>query len=122
MPKKKLRTLIYLVLNFVIVFSVYQLLLRMQWTWGMIVYLLAAAALTVGYFVMNRGFGNPITDPAALPEAWSAAEKTEYIARVTACHERAKKLLYWLLPVVLTLMIDVIELFLSDTLRALFGG
>lgn len=120
MPKKKLRTLIYLVLNFVIVFAVYRLMLRMQWTWGMIVYLLAAAGLTVAYFIVNRGFGNPITDPAALPEAWSDGEKTEYIAHVTACHERAKKLLYWLFPIVVTLMIDVIELFLADSLRGLF--
>ena len=37
-----------------------------------------------------------------------------------ARHERAKKLLYWLFPIVITLMIDVLDLFVLDSLRGIF--
>ena len=117
---QKLRTLLFLVLNFIIVFAVYQLCLHMEWMAGTYVYIAAAAVRAVAYYIVNRGFGQPITDEAALPEAWSAEEKCAYIKDVRARHERAKKLLYWLFPIVITLMIDVLDLFVLDSLRGIF--
>lgn len=121
MKKKNLRTLGLIVLNFVILFGVYQVLLKLESLVGTVLYLLAAGALAVAYYVINRGFGSPTEDASALPADWSPVKKEEYLESRRAAHERAKKLLYWLLPLILVLGIDFIYLFLGDTLRALFS-
>ena len=95
----KLRTLLVLILNFILLFALYQLLLRAESVVGMYLYLIAAAVLSVVYYVINRGFGKPITDPALLPEEWSYKEKCDYVDLVNSRHEKAKKLLFCLLPV-----------------------
>ena len=77
--KKNLRILLYLILNFCILFAVYQLFIRMESVVGTVLYLIAAAVLTVTYYIINRGFGNPITDPGELPKEWNHKEKSEYI-------------------------------------------
>ena len=117
MQKKNLRILLYLLLNFCILYAVYQLFLRMESVVGTILYLVAAAALTAAYYVINRGFGRPITDPAELPKEWNHKEKSAYIEKAKASHERAKKLLYWLLPLIVVLGIDFIDLFLLDGIK-----
>ncbi len=115
------RTLLFLVLNFIIVFTVYQIFLHLQLLFGTALYLIAAAVMTVAYYVVNRGFGKPITDPDALPAAWSPVEKTKYIDEVTARHGKARKILLWLLPVILTLMIDMTDLFLIQPILDKLG-
>jgi len=113
----KARTLLYLALNFVIVFGVYRLCIHLRWAWGTVLYLIAAAALSVVYYVVNRGFGTPIRDPALLPGEWNAAKKKEYMDWAEERHRRARGILYWLLPIIVTLMIDAVDIFLLDTLR-----
>lgn len=86
---------------------------------GTYLYLLGAAALTVAYYIINRGFGRPITDGDLLPESWSYKEKCDYVEMVKSRHEKAKKLLFWLLPLVVVLLIDFADIFLLDSLRGL---
>ena len=71
MKKSSLRILLFLALNFIILFAVYRLFLRLEWMFGTILYLLAAAVLSVVYYVVNRGFGKPDIDPATLPADWN---------------------------------------------------
>ncbi len=120
--RPKWQILLLLVVNFVIAFAIYQLFLRAESMIGTILYLAAAFGLTIAYFLINRGFGQPITDASLLPDEWSAQEKSDYIADVTARHARARKLLYVLFPVVVVLMIDMIGLFVLDSLKNLFGA
>lgn len=117
MKAKKWRILVYLVLNFFILFAVYRLFIRMGSTVGMILYMVAAAALTVAYYIMNHGFGKPEVGEDDLPAAWSHTEKCAYIDKLARDHERAKKLLYWLFPLILVLGLDVIDLFLLDGIK-----
>ena len=117
--KRKLRTLLLLALNFILLFAVYQLFLRAESMIGTYVYLIATAALTIAYYIINRGFGSPITDASLLPESWSYKEKCDYVETVKIRHEKAKKLLYWLLPLVVVLLIDFADIFLLDTLRGM---
>ena len=119
--KRKLRTLLLLALNFILLFAVYQLFLRAESMIGTYVYLIAAAALTVAYYIINRGFGNPITDAALLPDSWSYKEKCDYVEMVKIRHEKAKGLLYWLLPLAVVLLIDFAEIFLLDSLRGILS-
>ena len=117
--KRKLRTLLLLALNFILLFAVYQLFLRAESMLGTYAYLIATAALTVAYYIINRGFGSPVTDPALLPDSWSYKEKCDYVETVKIRHEKAKKLLYWLLPLVVVLLIDFADIFLLDSLRGM---
>ena len=117
--KRKLRTLLLLALNFILLFAVYQLFLRAESMIGTYAYLIATAALTVAYYIINRGFGSPVTDPALLPDSWSHKEQCDYVETVKIRHEKAKKLLYWLLPLVVVLLIDFADIFLLDSLRGM---
>ena len=119
--KRKLRTLLLLALNFILLFAIYQLFLRAESMIGTYVYLIATAALTVAYYIINRGFGNPITDPALLPESWSYTEKCDYVEMVRIRHDKAKGLLYWLLPLVVVLLIDFANIYLFDSLRGMLS-
>ena len=115
--KSKLRTLLLLALNCILLFAVYQLFLRAASMIGTYLYLIATAALTIAYYVINRGFGGPIADASLLPDTWSYKEKCDYVEMVKIRHEKAKRLLYWLLPLVVVLLIDFANIFLFDTLR-----
>ena len=117
--KRKLRTLLLLALNFILLFAVYQLFLRAESMIGTYAYLIATAALTVAYYIINRGFGGPVTDASLLPDSWSYKEKCDYVEMVKIRHEKAKKLLYWLLPLVVVLLIDFADIFLLDSLRGM---
>ena len=117
--KSKLRTLLLLALNFILLFAVYQLFLRAESTIGMYLYLGAVAVLAVAYYIVNRGFGKPITDADTLPDSWSYKEKCDYVETVKIRHEKAKVLLYWLLPLAVVLLIDFADIFLLDTLRGM---
>ncbi len=111
------RKVLFLLLNFLLVFVAYRVLLSFEGTIGLVVtvaYLLITAVLAVAYFVVNRGFGNPVTDPDLLPASWSAAEKCAYAEEAARRHEKARGILLWLLPFVVTLMLDVMQLFLLD--------
>lgn len=117
--KRKLRTLLLLALHFILLFAVYHLFLRAESMIGTYVYLIATAALTIAYYIINRGFGSPITDASLLPASWSYKEKCDYVETVKIRHEKAKVLLYWLLPLVVVLLIDFADIFLLDTLRGM---
>lgn len=120
MKHPKVKTLLLLVLNFVLLFALYRILLAMEWTFGMILYMVAAGALVVAYYVINQGFGKPEETAESLPDTWNAQEKSAYLAHRTAQHERAKHLLYWLLPIILVLGIDFLCIFLPEWFGGLF--
>ncbi len=109
--KRVLKRLAVLAVNFILLFALYRIFLKLQWPVGTYLYYVAAAGLFIAYFTINRGLGKPVTDPQELPDEWTHKEKSDYIARVTAAHERAKKLLYVLMPLIAVLMIDIITLF-----------
>lgn len=109
--KRGLKKLAILALNFILLFAVYRIFIRLQWALGTHLFYVAAAGLFIAYVVINRGLGKPVTDPAALPDEWTHKEKSAYIEKVTAAHERAKRLIYVLLPLLVILMIDVVTVF-----------
>ena len=119
--KRKLRTLLLLALNFILLFAVYQLFLRAESMIGTYVYLIATAALTIAYYIINRGFGSPITDASLLPASWSYKEKCDYVETVKIRHEKAKVLLYWLLPLAVVLLIDFANIYLFESLRGMLS-
>ena len=111
------KKLLLLLLNFILVFVVYRVFLSMEGGVGLAVtavYLVITAALAVAYFIVNRGFAKPISDPDLLPAAWSAAEKCAFMEDAARRHEKARGILLWLFPFVVTILLDILQLFLLD--------
>lgn len=117
--KRNLRRLGILFINFVLFYLLYRLLLEISertqiigiYYATTIIFAGAAAGLFVAYFILN-GFSfdkNPRTWEE-LPEQWDDGQKREFLEKQPERREKAKSLLYILMPVVVTLMISYIEL------------
>lgn len=122
MKNKKIRTLLVLLGNFVLLFALYQLLLQLQLTIGTILYIVAAGVLLIAYCAINGGFSRPDIGEEDLPSDWSPSEKCAFLDEAKARHKKANKLLYWLLPLILVIAIDFIGLFFSDFIRQVFSA
>lgn len=123
-PKK----LLLFSINFVWLLLIYKLILffadrfnYLIYYIGISVYLVAAAALFCIFYAM-RGFTLNVkpTNPNELPDEWSPVKKAEYLSHESHRRERADKILYFLLPMVLTIIINYIELFLPTFLNGIF--
>jgi len=97
-PKKTLRKLLVLLLNFIILY-------------GLLRVVITLAVLVILFFWWNGGtFDTKLPLPEDLPEEWSLTEKRDYLDKRRTGMEKAKKLLYVLLPLLVTIGISYIEL------------
>ncbi len=104
---------------FVIIFSVYQLALKAA-VWlnepiiqeiTMIVYSSALTVVAVIFIILNKGVSRDIPTKEVLPQDWDDEKKEIFIDKYIRSKEKAKKLLLVLIPLILTLMIDMVYLF-----------
>ena len=75
---------------------------------GTALYGLLAAGLFVAFFVLNGFTFNYIAED--LPERWSEEKKRDFLEKLPANREKAKKLLFVLLPLIVSLSVSYIEL------------
>ncbi len=76
-----------------------------------IVYALATAVFILLYFVKNGfTFNKDSRTEEELPARWTSEQKEAFLAEQVTNKAKAKKLLYVLLPLVITLLIHYIEL------------
>ena len=117
--KKALRKLLMLFLNFVILYGLLRVIItlgeRLQmpviYYIGSSVYMIGLAVLVILFFFWNGGtFDTKLPLPEELPEEWSLTEKRNYLEKRKAGIAKASKLLYVLLPLLVTLGISYIEL------------
>lgn len=118
-PKEQLKKLGILILNFVLLYGLLRLIIAlaertgMLWIYyaGTILYGSAVVGLFIAFFVLNGFTLNRVEFlPEDLPDRWSEERKTEYLARLPGNRAKAKRLLYVLLPLVITMLISYIEL------------
>ena len=118
-PKKALRKLLVLLLNFIILYGLLRVIItlgeRLQmpviYYIGSSAYMIGLAVLVILFFWWNGGtFDTKLPLPEDLPEEWSLTEKRDYLDKRRAGMEKAKKLLYILLPLLVTIGISYIEL------------
>ena len=118
-PKKALRKLLVLLLNFIILYGLLRVVItlgeRLQmpviYYIGSSAYMIGLAVLVVLFFWWNGGtFDTKMPLPEDLPEEWSLTEKRAYLDKRRTGMEKAKKLLYILLPLLVTIGISYIEL------------
>ena len=118
-PKKALRKLLVLFLNFIILYGLLRVIItlgeRLQmpviYYIGSSAYMIGLAVLVILFFWWNGGtFDTNLPLPEDLPDEWSLTEKRAYLDKRRAGMEKAKKLLYVLLPLLVTIGISYIEL------------
>ncbi len=117
--KKTLRKLLLLFCNFILLYGLLRVIItlgeRLQspmiYYIGSSAYMIGMGVLVVLFFYWNGGtFDTKIPLPDELPEEWDFAEKKAFIEKKTLGREKAVKLLYVLLPLLVTLGISYIEL------------
>jgi len=119
--KKVFAKLGLLFLNFILLYGTLRIIIAlgeklqipMIYYIGTSVYMVALAGMIIAFYVFNGfTFDKPKINPEELPAEWTFVQKKEYIDKMKAGREKAKKLLYVLLPMVVTVAISYIELWL----------
>ncbi len=116
---KALRKLLVLFLNFIILYGLLRVIITLGerlmnpliYYIGSSVYMVGLAVLVILFFYWNGGtFDTRLPPPEDLPEEWSHVEKQAYLEKRKAGIAKARKLLYVLLPLLVTVGISYIEL------------
>ena len=119
--KKKIdkKLVIKLLISFFVIFSVYFTLMKVAEIYGILLiqkitfftYIGAITLLGSLYVIFNRGVSRDVPTESDLPDTMSKEEKEEFIKMRLHDREKAKKVLIFLLPFVVTLLVDVINVF-----------
>ena len=86
----------------------------MAWGWVFWTYFAALAACAVAYTVWNRGFTRSGVERENLPDTWSDEEKDKFIADGKRWREDSKVVLYIMIPLIFTFLVDTVKLFIVD--------
>ena len=68
------------------------------------------------FLFFNKGFGNAIPPREALPEEWSAEETDRFYEKLLRDKKIARRILIFLIPLLLVFLIDSLVLFLPGLL------
>lgn len=108
-----------LLVCFAVIFGLYQLLLHLA-VWlnepmiqgaTLIIYSGALTVLFVIFVILNKGISKDIPTKEVLPDTWEDEKKEKFIESYVIGKQKARKLLLFIIPLVLTLLIDMIYLF-----------
>ncbi|MBQ8356407.1 MAG: hypothetical protein IJX39_01205 [Clostridia bacterium] len=120
---KNLRYLILLVVNSVLFFAVYRILLfyaemtdKTFWSFVvMVLYLALLLGFVLGYLIYNRFLYRKGLTREQLPAEWSEEQKTSFLADGARRLERSKWMITIIFPLIVTFFIDAVDLFIIDT-------
>ena len=127
--KRKLGYLLMVIVNTVIVFGLYYLMVDMsEKTKNMlyfkavfIVYAVLFTGLIVWYLIYNRALSRKGVTVDMLPDAWDDAKKHAFIEDGKRRMERSKWMLTMIIPFVFLMAYEVLNLYLLDSLKSLFS-
>ncbi len=108
-PRKKL---LLLLTSLVVIFSIYQIAIYFYVEWILHVYCIAAGILAILYIAINRGMLT-VPDREVLPDDWSKEKKDTFIAEQAVRRKKSSVLLYILIPIILTVVYDMIYIYLT---------
>ena len=119
--REALKKLGILLLNFILFYALLRIIIALSestgqlWIYyaGTLLYGIAGGAAFVAFFVLN-GFSleNKPRTIDELPETWSYEKKSEFMAKQPGNRKKAKTLIYILMPIVVSLAISYIELYI----------
>ena len=120
---KNKRHLLILCINTLLFFIVYRVLIsygeQSQQTFYsfvcMVLYLALLLGFTLAYLIYNRFFYRNGITHEQLPADWSAEKKIAFLEDAKNRQERSKWMLTIIFPLVVTFLIDAVDLFIIDT-------
>ena len=117
--REALKKLGILFLNFVLFYALLRLIIALSestgqmWIYyvGTTLYALAGGAAFVAFYVLN-GFtiDNKPRTIEELPDAWTDEQKADFMAKQPENRQKARTLIYIIMPIVVSLAISYIEL------------
>ena len=114
------RLLATVLLRSVLIATLYFVLAaRLPFPYLHVVYVVAGVALGVAYVLYNRGFVAKNAKPEELPDRMSEEEKRAFIEDGVRRLRRSRWMLTWLIPIVITLLLDVSLLYLLPSLEVI---
>ena len=115
--KKNKKYILPLVINTILFFGVYSVLVR-QSKGIMMATLWTYFALTIifsfSYIIYNRGFSRMSVTPEMLPSSMSPEEKEEFIENGKVRLEKSKWMLLIIFPLLMTFIFDIVGIFLLE--------
>ena len=123
--RKGLRYLPILILNTILFFSVYKVLLyygeltdRTFYSYCVLVlYTVLLLGFLLAYLIYNRFLYRKSLTPEQLPDSMTPEQKEAFLADGRARLERSKWMMLIILPLVLTFLFDAVDLFILDLFR-----
>jgi hypothetical protein len=123
--KKNLRTLVVLILNTILFFTLYKVLLFYGESTDvtifsfavMLLYMALLLGFVLGYLIYNRFLYRKGLTPEQLPDTMTLAEKEAFIADGNRRLEKSKWMMTVIFPLVFTFLMDAIDLFILDMFR-----
>lgn len=120
--KASARQLIVLIVNTVLFFAVYRILIfygeMTSKTFGSFVVMIAYMALllgfVLGYLIYNRFLYRKGVTKEDLPDEWSDEEKEAFIANGERRLQKSKWMMLIIFPLIFTFLMDAIDLFIID--------
>lgn len=124
-PHTKKHLLVLLCVNTFLIFSVYRILLSYaelsQNTFysfvAMVLYMALLLGFTLAYIIYNRFFYRQGVTPEQLPADWDEEKKAAFLADGKARIERSKWMLTVIFPLLVTFLVDAVDLFIFDLFR-----
>lgn len=110
--KPNYRKLLRLILTFILVSGIYRLAIHFYLGWIVHVYCIGAGVLAVLYIIINRGMLKK-PEKSDLPNTMSDSEKDSFIAGAAVRRERSEFILYILFSLILSVMIDLMYIWLT---------
>mgnify|MGYP003313792663 CR=1 FL=1 len=110
-----------LILSFAAIFGLFRLIIFLSlyfeaaWIYyvGTTVYALAGVASIIAFFVLNGfSFGKELRTADDLPDGWDDERKTEFLENQPENKKKARKLIYIILPLAVTMAVSYVELFI----------
>ena len=117
--KKFIKRFLILILNFAVFYGILRISIEVgertgqAWLYYLVTVLLAVAlvALFVAFFILNGfTFNTNLTDPEELPDEWDEEQKQAFLEKQETGKRKAKKLIYFIRPLIMTAGVSFIEL------------
>jgi Ca2+/Na+ antiporter len=109
------RLLAQLAVSLAVTLTLYEVFIYYKIPYIIHIYAAVLLALSVAYVILARGYSCRPFDESLLPDDWDAARRAKYLESDAKRKRIAKKLLLFIIPIMLTFMLDMLYInFLSD--------
>ena len=112
---KKTKYALVLIANFIVLFVLYLIFVRLSATVTFTVYSVLFAGFSFTYVIYNRGFSRNKVTLDMLPDEWPPEKKTDFIEDAKRRLERSKWMLTVIMPLIGIYAYELIDIFVVPT-------